>query len=112
MSSTPTTKPDGKPRPPDDKQPRVQLRKAVANHTLSISNENSIEEFSKEYIVDKQLVVDALQKLQATDMRKKKRAADKKKATEKEKNLKFEEVDWKGLMEAGHLLKKSYKMFG
>ena len=39
-------------------------------------------------------------------MRKKKRAADKKKATEKEKNLKFEEVDWKGLMEAGLLVKK------
>ena len=47
----------------DDLQPRIQTKKVVKEDDLSLDNEESMEKFSKSYIVERPLVTSALNRL-------------------------------------------------
>ena len=69
---TPVVTSDGLPRPVDDKQPRVQLRKAYQDGILSSSQEG-IKDFSEKYIVCESLIHSFITHLEAIDLRKTRR---------------------------------------
>ena len=48
----------------DDLQPRIQIKKVVKEDDLSLDNEESMEKFSKSYIVERLLVIKCLKHAQ------------------------------------------------
>ena len=76
--STPTVKNDGNPRDIDDFYPRVYLKKVVSDGSISLKDPSSIDNFSTKFIVERHLVVAALEHLQLLQMRKEKRRTQEK----------------------------------
>ena len=48
----------------DDLQPRIQIKKVIKEVDLSLDNEESMEKFSKSYIVERPLVIKCLKQAQ------------------------------------------------
>ena len=48
----------------DDLQPRIQIKEVVKEDDLSLDNEESMEKFSKSYIVERPLVIKCLKQPQ------------------------------------------------
>ena len=108
VSCTPTHN-NGILRPADDYQPREQLKKAFKEKTVSLSSNESVRKFSRKFIVEERYVRDAMERMQAAEIRKDKKAENKKTASAREIELKYDEIDWKELFETGALRKKTVK---
>ncbi|XP_035690603.1 uncharacterized protein LOC118425678 [Branchiostoma floridae] len=90
-------------RPPDDYQPRAQLKAAINNNTVSIDNAESIHEFSQKYIVPEDKVKEYVEHINLVQTMKSKRAvlAENKRKACQEKM--YEDYDWEGLYREGLL---------
>ena len=52
VHETPNTDSEGKPRKPDDLNPRAQFKSAHADGTLSLDDPNRLKEFSEHYTIE------------------------------------------------------------
>ena len=79
----------GKPRRPDDFQPRANIRKLVKEGMLNLNDDQSIKSCAEKYIVAEEHVVNAVRHIYentvAVNLRKKERA----KQTRQKKKKKF-----------------------
>ena len=64
---------DGKLREVDDFQPRVQMKKALADGTLFLQNEESVREFCNRFIVGGQLLTKCVEHIQINKIKKTKK---------------------------------------
>lgn len=105
--TTPTKDDKGKPRLIDDFQPRVHLKKLVSNGSISLNDPSSIDSFSKKFIVQRPLVISALEHLQLLQIRKEKK--EERKNLEKQQVINYEDIDWKDVGEKNTFMKLSVK---
>ena len=101
---------DGKIRPPDDFQPRVQLKRLFETGAISSGDKNAVNDFGKKYIVGEKLVIEYLIHLEELKMQREKRKE--KVASEKhsEAQKEYKDYDWANLWVSGQLQKKSKKV--
>jgi hypothetical protein len=93
---------DGKPRSPDDMQPRANIKKLVKDKKL-ILGDNSIEVFSKKFIIPETQVIEAVKHIQENAVAANLRNEERKKRTKEKRGKKFADYDWKALIEEGKL---------
>jgi hypothetical protein len=93
---------DGKPRSPDDMQPRANIKKLVKDKKL-ILGDNSIEVFSKKFIIPETQVIEAVKHIQESAVAANLRNEERKKRTKEKREKKFADYDWKALIEEGKL---------
>ena len=93
---------DGKPRSPDDMQPRANIKKLVKDKKL-ILGDNSIEVFSKKFIIPETQVIEAVKHIQENAVAANLRNEERKKRTKEKREKKFADYDWKALIEEGKL---------
>ena len=101
---TPTTS-QGTPRPIDDYQPRVQLRKWFDEAKISLEDSASITKFSRKFAVEEELIRKYLQHLQYLQMKKTKRANERARNKEKESMKQYDDYDWKAMQERRQIKK-------
>ena len=86
---------NGKPREPDDYQPRANVKAG----SLKLQDLSSIKSFAEKFIVAVELVLTAVRHLYENTMAGNLRRDDRKKRTRGRKEKKFADYDWKGLIE-------------
>ena len=69
---------DGKLRAVDDFQPRAQIKKALADETLSLQNEESVREFCNIFTVERQLLTRCVEHIQINEIKKAKKMKERK----------------------------------
>ena len=87
-------KTDDKPRPPDDMQPRTNIRKLVKDKKL-ILGDSSIEVFSKKFIISETQVIEAVKHIQENTVAANLRNEERKKRTKEKREKKLADYDWK-----------------
>ena len=65
-------------RKPDDFQSRAQLKKLFSSNDISSKSQEKIDEFCKQFAVDRNLVIDQLHHLEYLEYKKQKRSSKKK----------------------------------
>ena len=101
-SVTPLTT-DGEKREIDDFQPRIQLKRALRNGSLDISDEESVLQFCDKYLIEKELLLKCTEHFLYTELMKKKREQVKKIARENEIEKAYVDFNWDDLVETGAL---------
>ena len=96
---------DGKLREVDDFQPRVQIKKALADGTLSLQNEKNISEFCSKFIVERDLLTKCVEHIQINEIKKAKRMKERKAYSEAEASKEYEDFDWFNLKESDQIKK-------
>ena len=86
---------NGKPREPDDYQPRVNVKELVKEGSLKLQDLNSIKSFAEELIVAEELVLTALRHLYENTMAANLLTDNRRKRTGERKENKFVDYDWK-----------------
>lgn len=87
----------------NDYNPRVQLKDRFEKKEISLENVEQIEEFSKKFIVNSNLVVSALEELHAKKHWKNVRGKDRKEKNASEKEKTYNEYDWEDLIRTNNL---------
>ena len=85
--------------PPDDFQPRLNIKKLVKEGKLSIKDDQSITSFSKKYIVAKEYVVNAVRHIYENTVSANLRKEERANQTRQGKLKKFGDYDWQKLVE-------------
>ena len=93
---------DGKLREVDDFQPRVQMKKALADGTLFLQNEESVREFCNRFIVERQLLT---KHIQINKIKKTKKMKKRKAYSEAETKKQYEDFDWFTLKDSDEIKK-------
>ena len=87
----------------NDYNPRVQLKDRFGKEEISLENVEQIEEFSKKFIVNSNLVVLALEKLHAKKHWKNVRRNERKENNASEKEKTYNEYVWEDLIGTNNL---------
>ena len=95
----------GHSRKVDDFQPRVKIKEAVDNGTLSLDSQENLSEFCNEFIVEKKLVIECVENMNVKEINKQKRKEERKQISEKEDMMNFKDFNWKELVETDKLQK-------
>ena len=95
----------GHPRKVDDFQPRVKIKEAVDNGTLSLDSQENLSEFCNEFIVEKKLVIECVENMNVKEINKQKKKEERKQISEKEDMMNFKDFNWKELVETDKLQK-------
>ena len=90
-------------RPPDDWQPRHNMKKTFDNGTLKLDDEEAISTFSNKFIVENELVKDHLLHLTTLERTKNFRAKDKLEKRQQRRQKLFEEYNWDTLCRIGEI---------
>ena len=97
---------DGNTRPPDEFQPRTNIRRQFENGSLSLNNQESIDKFCQEYIVDERHTRAYLEHLLhlkgVSEIRKRDREVQK----EVQKDKKYSDYNWDKLATSANSLLK------
>ena len=97
--------PAGANRPPDEWQPRHNIKKQFEDGTLKLDNKESISTFSRHFIVDKELVREYLQHLVELQQMRNLRKLDRHQKRTEKQNKTFDDYDWELLAQNGQLQK-------
>ena len=90
----------GKPREPDNYQPRANVKKKLVKAgSLRLQDLSSIKSFAENFIVAEELVLTAVRHLYENTMAANLCRDDRKTRTRERKEKKFVDYDWKGLIE-------------
>ncbi|XP_035659798.1 uncharacterized protein LOC118404665 [Branchiostoma floridae] len=90
-------------RPPDDYQPRAQLKAAVSNKSVQIDNAKSIDQFSQKYIVSVENVKQYVEHMRLVHLMKVKRATLAVEKRKQREEKEYDDYDWEGLYKEGQL---------
>ena len=80
-------------RPVDDFQPRANLKEAFTSKTIDLTNEESVDKFCDNYIVDKKLVKDSLQHLHHLEVKKIKKQQERQLRSQREDEVNYDAID-------------------
>ena len=85
-------------RKPDDFQPRAQLKKLFSSNDNSSKSQEKIDEFCKQFAIDRNLVIDQLHHLEYLEYKKQKRSRKNKKVEQAAKKLNtYDDIEWQKL---------------
>ena len=87
----------------DDFQPQVQIKKALADGTLSLQNEKSIREFCCKFIVERDLLTKCVEHIQINEIKKAQRIKERKAYLEAEASKEYEDFDWFNLKDSDEI---------
>ena len=96
---------DGIKREVDDYQPRIQIKKALLNKSLDISDEESVLTFCKKFIIDKDIVLKSAEHILYIELMKRKREQVKRAARTNETEKQYKDFNWTELVETSTLKK-------
>ena len=105
---TSTLNEHGRPREPDDWQPRAQIKKLFQKAEITAANEENIKKFAERYCVEEILVKKYLEHLQELKTMDEIRSRSRKEEREKRKEKTYNQYDWLKLAMDGSL--KSLKV--
>ena len=91
------------PRPPDDFQPRAQIKKEHNSGALKLEDEESLRTFSEKYCVAVELVRQYLQHLNNMERIRLIKMNERQKLKEAKKRKKYTDYNWKELVETDHI---------
>ena len=89
----------------NDFNPRVQLKILFGEGNISLNNIPKIDEFVRKYIVDKPIVMKALEEMQASQITTQAKQREKKRQREINEKKAYKDYDWKDAVENGGLKK-------
>ena len=89
--------------PPDDWQPRHNIKQKVEDGTLKLTDDEAITSFSNKFIVEKELVKGYLQHLTNLERMKNIRTNDRLKKQQQRRQKGFYEYDWDTLCRTGEI---------
>ncbi len=81
-------------RKPDDFQPRAQLRKLFNSKDISTKSKENIDEFCKQFAVDRRLVIEQLQHFEYLEYKKQKRSTKKQVEQAAKKLNTYDDIEW------------------
>ena len=84
-------------RKPDDFQPRAQLRKLFNSKDISTKSKENIDEFCKQFAVDRRLVIEQLQHFEYLEYKKQKRSTKKQVEQAAKKLNTYDDIEWQKL---------------